>query len=108
MKRERDEPIVSMTPAETRAFLKVAEIRVTEYEDTSGWFTKPTKLTRAEIFQGGKWKSLCRTDLHDDVCTTYCVHQSETEYREQYLARVLQGARIDEERFAVIDAYTDG
>jgi hypothetical protein len=63
------------------------------------------------------WCLLCRTDLKDDVCTSYSTedkqHDLET-LRAEYLERISLGVRVRKSRggdhmlFACIDAYSDG
>lgn len=56
-----------------------------------------------EVEYDGKWLSLCRTDLIDNVGTTRCG----TTF-EQYRRSVAFGARITDDTFFVIDQLTDG
>jgi hypothetical protein len=93
---------------EALTILRAAPIRVEEYTRGAPWYTRPVKLTRAEILHDGVWRSLCRTDDCDDVCTTTCQHLTERQYREQAVRGCRYGARIGPSRFAVIDSCTDG
>lgn len=98
---------VDMERAEALAIIKSAPIRVRE--ETVEWpYTTPTVITRAEIEVDGKWRNLCRTDDCDDVCTTFHCRMTVDQYRQWAVKRCWLGARVGPERFAVIDACTDG
>lgn len=64
---------------------------------------------RVEVLYRGKWLTLCRTDLADDVRTWISrpVKDSQEVVRE-YRDRIRYGARVDDQRFAVVDATSDG
>lgn len=67
-----------------------------------------------EIFHEGAWLHFCRTDECDDVCTSHCVPYEKFKDRDtrkfwlKYAKKCSLGARIGPERFALIDALTDG
>lgn len=66
-----------------------------------------------EFFHAGLWRSLCRTDECDDVCTfgerepEEFPQQSQRDFWTEK-ARRGYGARVGPDRFAIIDAMTDG
>jgi hypothetical protein len=57
-----------------------------------------------EVLYEGKWRSLYRTDLMDDVGTTSSHMYTVAHYRDA----IRFGARIKDDGFGVIDAYSDG
>ena len=63
-----------------------------------------------QVLVYGEWLSLCRTDSLDDVCTSDSDDAGRPleETRTRYLRKIVYGARVDDERFAVIDSLTDG
>lgn len=64
-----------------------------------------------EILVDGKWLMVSRTDLHDDVGTTFRIwneHSSIQEIRNFYFKKIRLGARKNEKYFCVIDAFSDG
>lgn len=67
--------------------------------------------TEPEIYHEGKWKSLCRTDLKDDVATGWSTVKTLEEWREFYtrgLKKYRMGVRYNDRRFSIIDAFSDG
>lgn len=71
----------------------------------SAWNCSYNKL---QIMFNGKWLNVARTDLFDDVCTGLCETKKLAEWKNHYISRVMYGARIKENTFAVIDSVTDG
>lgn len=67
-----------------------------------------------EIFIGGKWYPLCRTDLKDNCATCFLdLYVGTTdEIRERFKSMIRYGGRLDDDAehpyFAVIDRYSDG
>ena len=62
-----------------------------------------------EILYEGKWRRLCRTDLKDDVCTGTCEKIADaSKVIAEYEGRVHFGARITDERIAIVDSFSDG
>lgn len=104
--RVHDGITVSLSKNETIAALTGIEFRT----NVSG----PYKHIDVEVLYQGSWLTLCRTDLHDDVCTTHgtlwgalatVLDKDPVGY---YRDKCAYGARVDERRFAVIDSLTDG
>jgi len=92
---------------EALAILDTAEVRIVEKQDD--WSGGP--WTDPEILHDGKWKSLCRTDMCDDVATGWCTTMTAEEWRSHYresLLRAGYGARYSKRRFSIIDSLTDG
>lgn len=106
------ESTITYPPAKAREILKSAELR--RGQPRTGW--GQTYIGPAEILVGGVWMSLVRTDLKDDVCTSYQGEGSLDleEYREIYLKRIQFGVRVTPAEgastasFACIDAFSDG
>ena len=58
---------------------------------------------------GDKWLHVCRTDLLDDVCTFGVAFNCKADEAVRiYAQRVRYGARVDGNRFAVVDSVSDG
>jgi hypothetical protein len=105
-KREHYGYSVDLSINETKAALAAAPMRWNGVENAWGY------KSLAEVLYEGSWRHLCRTDLKDDVCTFGGDDQSselET-LRSHYLKRIGFGARVgkDGDRFAVVDAFSDG
>jgi hypothetical protein len=77
----------------------------------------------AEVLHEGKWKRICRTDWKDDVCTglplkpdcipkeSYTLETMREKARGMLRKKsdwIPAAARVDDERFAIIDAFSDG
>jgi hypothetical protein len=88
--------------------LRTAPVRIEEVKGTGSW--TGMDYTSPEIFYDGAWRSLCRTDLCDDVCTGFGAIKTAEEWREYYLAKAAHAhsVRIGSGRFAIIDSMTDG
>lgn len=91
---------------EVREFLRTASMRIEHIP--AGWYG--SGYTDPQIEHEGVWKSLCRTDLFDDVATGLCMNQTAEEWRRHYLEKLEDaiGVRVGENRFAIIDALSDG
>ena len=101
------EPAYDIDVDEALKILDTAQVRVVH--KPTDWSGGP--WTDPEILHEGVWKSLCRTDLCDDVATGWCTTKTAEEWRAHYrekLRRAGFGARYDSHRFSVIDALTDG
>jgi len=97
---------------EALAILDRCQYRVSETDYTFGG--EVCKDAHEEIrYDNGPWRSLCRTDLLDDVCTEECTTLAKIEKRQRLDAwkaavRKSFGVRVGTSRFAVIDRHTDG
>lgn len=91
---------------EVREFLRTAPMRVEHVP--AGWYG--SGYTRPLIEHDGVWKSLCRTDLCDNVATGSCMDRTVEEWRQHYLSKLDDaiGVRVGAKMFAVIDAVSDG
>lgn len=85
----------------TAAFLESAEWR-------------PRDGGGVEVMHDGKWKHLCRTDLKDDVRTWTSFafgpdgKRPDVHHIDYYRSGLPYGARITDDAFFVVDAYSDG
>lgn len=104
-----DEP-VEIDYQEAKRIMDSAEYRLkTNPPD----FAYNKEWNEPEIFHDGKWKSLCRTDLCDDVATGMCANKTLEQWIAHYKKKLRRwtecpSARYDDHRFSVIDAITDG
>lgn len=92
---------------EAKKILDTARIRVVH--KSPDWSGGP--WTDPEIHHQGVWKSLCRTDLCDDIATGWRTTKTREEWRAYYLDKLMKsglGARYNLRRFSIIDAMTDG
>lgn len=97
---------VEISAEEAEPTLRAAPIRLNMRPATQYWLGDPDP----QILHDGIWKSLCRTDLTDNVATGWCMVKTEEEWREYYLRKLehAYGVRYSEHIFAVIDSFSDG
>lgn len=99
---------VTLMPDAARAALdalKPKQIRVSKPKEAWGADLK------VEVSYKGRWRELCRTDLHRQVATSHgcssdpLLRKDPVKY---YRGMIVYGAFVEDDAFMVIDSLTDG
>ena len=95
---------VTLSVNEGRRVLAKARMRWNNKKN--GW----NYSRRAEVYYGGKWLNLARTDLVDDVCTFSGDDDAKEldELRQKYMGHIRYGVRVVNGRFSAVDHVSDG
>ena len=110
-----DGEVVDIFWEEAMMVMDTAQFRLVDIPAEGGFLA----YNAPEIFHDGKWKSLCRTDLMDDVATGWCTTQTLEDWVEYYREKLkrrwraeadgdMPRARYNDRRFSIIDAFSDG
>jgi len=99
---------ITLLPDAARAFMATAKYRLIKRRDSGLMFKAPFTYNELKIKYDGKWLSVCRTDLMDDVATGDFETRTREERIAAYTAGIVYGVRVSDRCFKVIDSATDG